>query len=188
MIHFYPDTHIVHKNLVSFKQCNTFGEGKKIPGCTGQCTSLSYQWARHSNNSLREKNLLCSYNGDCLILKWWPPSHLPAPPASPLVPLLLISVCIHLHTAHPHGSGEGPLLSHDLPPLNLSHPKFSHYFKSWADNSRMPPWHCQQHQQILTIVCLCAFHPHDGLWVSDSVCETCWKSHSARRTILVKEF
>lgn len=26
---FYIDTHIVHKNVASFKQCNTFGEGKR---------------------------------------------------------------------------------------------------------------------------------------------------------------
>lgn len=32
----------------------------------------------------------------------------------------------------------------------------------------MPPWQCQQHQQILTIVCLCAFQPHNHLCVFDS--------------------
>lgn len=35
---FYIDTHIVHKNIASFKHCNIFGGGKKLSSCTRWCT------------------------------------------------------------------------------------------------------------------------------------------------------
>jgi len=41
---FYIDTHTVHKNVASFKQCNVFGGGKNYPAAQDDALSNSFSY------------------------------------------------------------------------------------------------------------------------------------------------
>lgn len=183
---FYIDTHTVYKIVDSSKQCNIFRGGKNylarmmhfpIHCHMNKLNAVIIYWEKviyaYTIGTLNHKyscrtqifqnffftlplsGLLYSLPTDTKCLEHTGPSS-----NRPL--------CVHFVWTLLSGSGEGLVLSQDLPP-NLSHSEFSHYFKSHEQKTtRLPPWQCQQHQQILTIVCLCAFQPHDGLWVFDS--------------------
>lgn len=95
-------------------------------------------------------------------------------------PIQQQSLCVHFVWT------QGLVLSQDLSP-NLSHSEFSHYFKSHEQKTtRCPPWQSQQHQQILTIVCVLFNLMMASRFLTREL-DICWKFCSVRSIFFVEE-